>query len=94
MKPFAKASFKVWDLYPSLPGGERGREGVQEFKPVFLVLINCRALSTPGSCEGGVGEMGKKTCEIWPWGSKEAAGTHPHDGLVALGYSGRGKQRC
>ena len=32
-------------------------------KPVFLVLIKCLALSTPGSmsCEGGAGEMGKKT---------------------------------
>lgn len=38
--------------------------------------------------------MGKKPRKIWPWGSKEAAGTHLHDGLVALGYFGHGKQRC
>lgn len=68
-------------------------------KPVFLVLIRCLALSTPGSmsCVGGAGEMGKKkSCKFWPWGSKEAAGAHLRDELVviwAMGSSAAGWTR-
>lgn len=95
MKEKPRAPARSGTSVQACPMGERGHEGVQRCVKVFLVLIKCLALSTPGSmsCEGRA-EMGKKLRKIWPWGFKEAAGTHFHGGLVALDYFGGEKQCC